>query len=54
MNRLTGQLIVMHTVQLVGPDEGLLADKSSAALNKEISFKVKHVNQIHSNSYTNK
>ena len=50
MNRLTGQLIV-HTYSTVGwPGKGLLADKSSAALNKEILFKAEHVDQIHRNS----
>ena len=34
MNCLTGQLIVRHTVGW--PDEGLRADKSSAALKKYI------------------
>ena len=53
MNHLTGQLIA-NTYSTVGwPGKGLLADKSSAALNKQtntVSFKVNHVDQIHRNS----
>ena len=41
MNGLTGQLIV-HTYSTVSwPGEGLLADKSSAALNKQNKYHLK-------------